>query len=131
MQNEPKKNTPRWRRWTPIGIVSPSGKTLFICLICGRMTPAPDENCNLEQRGKNLWGKAPNLRPGLFKTLRPGFIPASCAEIEMNINARLRSNIADDLRLDAAENELRSLGTRRCSTCHGYGCHVCAGLCVE
>lgn len=32
-------------RWVPIYATTPSGKTLFVCLMCGRKSPTPDKTC--------------------------------------------------------------------------------------
>jgi hypothetical protein len=32
-------------RWLELYATSPSGKTLFVCRMCGRVTPAPDKEC--------------------------------------------------------------------------------------
>jgi hypothetical protein len=32
-------------RWEPIVRTSPSGKTLFVCLVCGRVSQTPDKAC--------------------------------------------------------------------------------------
>lgn len=32
-------------RWTPLYATSPSGKTLFVCRCCGRVSPTPDKEC--------------------------------------------------------------------------------------
>lgn len=32
-------------RWIPLYATSPSGKTLFVCLMCGRISPTPDKVC--------------------------------------------------------------------------------------
>ena len=32
-------------RWVPLVATSPSGKTLFVCRMCGRMSPTPDKEC--------------------------------------------------------------------------------------
>jgi len=34
-------------RWTPLYATSPSGKTLFVCRMCGRITPLPDKECSV------------------------------------------------------------------------------------
>jgi hypothetical protein len=33
-------------RWRTLSEVSPSGKTLFVCLSCGTRSPSPTTNCN-------------------------------------------------------------------------------------
>lgn len=35
----------RRSRWRILTKTSPSGKTLFVCLSCGRVTPGPTPNC--------------------------------------------------------------------------------------
>jgi len=32
-------------RWRALEATSPSGKTLFVCLCCGRISPTPDKRC--------------------------------------------------------------------------------------
>ena len=32
-------------RWIPIYATTPSGKTLFVCVMCGRKSPTPDKIC--------------------------------------------------------------------------------------
>lgn len=32
-------------RWVELYATSPSGKTLFVCRMCGRISPTPDRNC--------------------------------------------------------------------------------------
>lgn len=40
-------------RWRLLKKTSPSGKSLFVCLVCGRVTPIPDKACPyFEQAGK-------------------------------------------------------------------------------
>lgn len=33
-------------RWIELYATSPSGKTLFVCKYCGRISPLPDKTCN-------------------------------------------------------------------------------------
>lgn len=33
-------------RWVPIKLTSRTGKQLFVCTICGRVSPTPDKKCN-------------------------------------------------------------------------------------
>lgn len=42
-------------RWTQLRITSNSGKTLFSCKCCGRISPTPDKTCNTQHDG---WGAA-------------------------------------------------------------------------
>jgi hypothetical protein len=34
-------------RWRELYATSPSGKTLFVCLVCGRVSPTPDKVCSV------------------------------------------------------------------------------------
>ncbi len=54
-------NSPRGR-WRILSKVSPSGKTLFVCLSCGRESYSPDDKCpkpvtmwNREERECKDW----------------------------------------------------------------------------
>lgn len=102
----------------PLVRTSPSGKVLFVCLVCGDVTPSPTSDC---PRTDN----PPDLDVRLIE--RFGSRWKSCAEVESLINSTIQRYLPEHLLLDWAENKLRSEIDRYCGTCHGYGCQVCLG----
>ena len=108
---------PKWGRWAQIVRTTPTGKTLFVCLVCGDMTPAPQRQCPPKDHRANL---DPRLEAGLGDG-------NACHEIEERINAAIEQNLQDHLILDWNENRLRGILQRYCENCHGYGCQICLG----
>jgi hypothetical protein len=108
--------TPKWRRWMPLAVTSPTGKTLFVCLVCGTITPAPNIECS------------PHLPQGVGPLdVRLDQELHSCADVERYLNQEIEKNLDPRLLLDWAENQLLPYPERRCSFCHGHGCQVCVG----
>jgi hypothetical protein len=135
---EKRHGIPRWSRWVPICEVSPSGKTLFVCLVCGDTSPAPGKCPRRERRLDDRIISALNdLRVNQGKTLPSDFqlvLPESysvsemlCEDVELLINHRRDKFFPEDLLLEETNNKLRAPMSRRCRVCHGYGCQVCLG----
>lgn len=82
---------------------SPSGKSLFVCVLCGRETPAPTDRCPTRgNRGRE----------------------ALCHHEENAVNFRLANDLKyDKQRLMREDVELQGPGV--CRNCLGMGCHVC------
>ena len=40
-----RKRTNSTGRWVMLAATTPSGKTLFMCSVCGRISPTPDKRC--------------------------------------------------------------------------------------
>jgi hypothetical protein len=120
MSNESRKKRPRWTRWMPIAQTSPSGKVLFVCLVCGDITPGPNNHC----RRRHASEVERPLDPQVALVLPEA---KTCSAVEDGINAEIEKNIADKLLLEWAENELEPFMDRNCSYCHGWGCHICVG----
>lgn len=116
MESASNKRAPPWRRWMPLVRTSPSGKTLFVCLVCGEVTPAPNQRCRPAE--------AMQLDPRLLQSYPDAW---ECSDIEQFINGVIDRGIPDELRLDWAENQLEVFEARHCGFCHGYGCQVCVG----
>lgn len=120
MPNESNRRTPRWTRWAPLVQTTPSGKVLFVCLVCGHSTPAPNNHCRpyAEREGRR------SLDPKVLEAF-PGV--EDCSGIEDCINAEIEKNIEGHLVLDWAEDKLNHYMDRKCPYCFGYGCQVCIG----
>jgi hypothetical protein len=58
-------------RWAPIVATSPSGKTQFVCLVCGRISQAPDKQCS----GTVLRCKDPDSRITCESVASQGGLP--------------------------------------------------------
>ena len=116
MPNELSK--PTWSRWAPIVRTSPSGKTLFVCLVCGDLTPGPTKECPRKD-------EKPHLDPRLESHIGEA---VSCHDVEAHINEEITKNLPDHLTLDWNENKLRGVMQRYCGSCHGYGCQACLGI---
>lgn len=43
-------------RWVPLQRKSPSGKILYCCLCCGRISPTPDKTCETIADPNETWG---------------------------------------------------------------------------
>lgn len=111
---------PKWQRWMPIVMTTRSGKTLFVCLVCGVITPAPNRECGPESKLRSPErGVDPRIAalPGL----------RNCSDVEWYINEQIAEHLEDELLLPWAEDQLRPIGERRCSFCRGYGCQECIG----
>lgn len=46
---------PPTSRWVRIERTSPSGKSLFVCTVCGRMSVAPDKTCHTLEDPEESW----------------------------------------------------------------------------
>lgn len=44
------------RRWVTLRRTSNSGKTLFVCTVCGRVSPTPDKECRTFEDPEESWG---------------------------------------------------------------------------
>lgn len=44
------------RRWVTLRRTSNSGKTLFVCTVCGRVSPIPDKDCRTFEDPGESWG---------------------------------------------------------------------------
>src|SRR5690606_34946167 len=101
--------------WAPILVTTPSGKMIFVCLICGRRSVAP--------------GECPSNADGKLDVRLVAEIPdeKTCSGIERAINDRIATSLARHLRLDWADNKLLPIEQRACGICHGYGCQACLG----
>lgn len=121
MPNESQAKLPKWARWVEIIRVTPSGKTMFVCLVCGRSTPSPDKTCPAvpyPDEGKHRFQHFVEVE---FPEV------GTCQEIERIINRKIASRREDQLVLDYTENRLREWMERYCENCRGYGCQVCFG----
>jgi hypothetical protein len=104
-----------WSRWAPLTLSSPSGKQMFVCLVCGSQTPAPSKDCTpLEDFGRN-----DGVR--LF-----GMSLKTCRAVEERVQMLSRHTPADR-RIAYAENRLREGRKQYCENCFGYGCNYCFG----
>lgn len=122
MANVLHESKPSWDRWAQLIQTTPSGKTLFVCMVCGTVSPGPTVEC----RPKDALEGRRSLSSEL-KLAMPGV--RTCSEVERHINERIDENRPEHLRLDIEENKLRSTRARYCDSCHGFGCQVCLGLC--
>lgn len=123
METESKRKTPTWSRWRPILHTTPSGKALFVCLVCGQLTPAPGRDCPPERKlpGGASLGLDPRL-PTELKQLKP-----TCRDLERYIDSQIEKHVHDKLVLDWTENKLKPPEERNCHFCYGYGCQACFG----
>ena len=119
MAYEWNRKIPRWTRWSPLVQTSPSGKILFVCLVCGTVSVSPNNTCTRDPEKENR-----GLDPHVMQAF-PGV--ESCTDIERCINEEIEKSIADKLVLDWAEDQLLPFMYRNCPHCRGYGCQVCAG----
>src|SRR5262245_18400225 len=115
MANQSQKKKPGWTRWMPIVRSTTSGKILFVCLVCGKLTPAP-YYCLIVEQG-HVDPRLAQMFPGVRE----------CDEIENLINAHSEKNLNQGLYLHWAEDQLRPFEKRHCPHCRGYGCQVCGG----
>lgn len=105
-----------WSRWQQLASVSPSGKTLFVCTVCGRSSPTPDLRCSKRVKVLNT-----------FTLTKPGddpYIEVTCAFIENKVREQI-SKGAD--RLKYRQLELKVTQPRYCTQCMGWGCVACGG----
>jgi hypothetical protein len=117
MPNE-QPSKPRWSRWAPIVKTTPSGKTQFVCLVCGNISMAPMLECS------------PSTHKSVLDCrLRDRFDSAyvTCSRVEEHINTERQKRMPEHLVLDWHENKLRSETNKYCELCHGYGCQHCIG----
>jgi hypothetical protein len=95
-----------YNRWTTIVATTPSGKTQFVCRICGRMSPIPDNTCPEGFKHTTL-GNAYTYR---------------CEDVEKAIHKKMAHEAPELLMW---RNELALMGKMRCGECHGAGCQAC------
>src|SRR4051794_18684193 len=93
-----------WSRWMPLVITSNSGKTMFVCLICGEVTPLPFLDCH-----KPVGGSGSTLLPAQRLKRDPRYTATwpdsqTCREIESRINETINRTTADRWNLDAVED---------------------------
>ena len=121
MSDEPddKEWYPKWSRWHPITKTTPSGKTMFVCLVCGKQAVAPSKYCS------DSVAIPPNLGGRLLNLGEETDFRAPCEVIEERVNAQRLFRATKQKRLDAAELLLKSPPACRC--CMGWGCNVCGG----
>ena len=105
---------PIWSRWHILSKVSPSGKTMFVCLICGREDIAPRRECTPFKSGIN----SPSA------TTLP--INVNCHKLEEHINTERSLRFDRIKQLYLAEFTLK--GLKLCEFCIGWGCNVCGGI---
>lgn len=105
----PTGSKPKWKRWVPIIKTTPSGKTLFVCLVCGETGPIPVLKCveSHDTRGQPVY--------------------KDCHTLEEQINGTIETSLDEPLFLEWAESQLRPNLERNCEYCRGYGCQVCMG----
>lgn len=53
--NQVKKLNLRVSRWVTLEKTSPSGKTMFVCTVCGRMSVTPDKSCRTMADPEETW----------------------------------------------------------------------------
>jgi glucose dehydrogenase len=105
-------------------MVSPSGKAMFSCMVCGAVATGPTTNCPQRKHADGT-PVAWNLDPRLSITARVAL--TTCRAVERYIDSQIRKHIADNLVLDWTENKLRPLEEQNCAFCFGYGCQACLG----
>lgn len=72
-------------RWIPLLGTTPSGKTLFVCSVCGRVTPAPTTECIEppqfptwdERSGRSCKEVEDEIRGPVLTTLFAAVVPRS------------------------------------------------------
>ena len=97
-----------WSRWQPLVAVSPSGKTIFVCVICGQRGTSPGKCSSvLDYKRVGQW--------------------MTCEEIEKDIIETQRRSLTPARKAMAAENYLQPTEEQWCRMCHGWGCQVCGG----
>lgn len=121
MENKLRGSRPQWSRWQPLIKTSPSGKTLFVCLVCGRVTAAPADCAGSLDRSESKFRDEIDARLHGRQDLR------TCSEIERHINDNIVAHLPDNLVLSWAENKLLPIAEQNCANCHGYGCQDCLG----
>lgn len=97
-----------YSRWMEIIATTPSGKTQFVCRICGAKTIAPDKKCAKPFTAETLGGHGDSY-------------DYECHVVEEAICRRMARN--EELVLARTQNEL--LGITQCVYCYGAGCQVC------
>lgn len=122
MANVLHENKQDWSRWMPIVMTSPSGKVLFVCVVCGTISPGPTKECRVKDA---LVGRRSLESDETLQRRASGV--RTCSEVERHINLSIANHRPDHLQLDIEENKLRSHRNKYCDTCRGYGCQVCLG----
>lgn len=125
MKNRSPENVPHWSRWQRILAESPSGKSLFVCLVCGSKTPAPTTECPRGDADRDRLSRVDHR----IDLVLPVDV-RTCSGIERHINGNIAKYILGTLLLDVAEQKLLHPRERECVNCHGYGCQECLGECV-
>lgn len=96
-----KTNDATYTRWRRLARTSPSGKTQFVCLICGVVTAVPMKDCPVWKSGSML---------------------VSCENTEARINTQIRVN--EQLMPLLVSHRLSA---PVCAECRGFGCACCQG----
>lgn len=109
----------------PLVVTSPSGKTMFVCLVCGDKTSIPLRECQRVKGGSTLLPTQREDRGLRYKSTWPDAL--TCRQIEERINETIQKQIDEKLILDVIEDDLREPVDRKCEACRGYGCHICLG----
>jgi hypothetical protein len=122
---EPEPKPQRWSRWLQLVVTSPSGKMMFVCVVCGDVTPIPLLDCHAVPGGSTLLPIQRLSRDPRYVTTWPNAL--TCRELEAKINENIDKHTAERWDLDAVENKLRPLLQHTCVYCHGYGCQSCLG----
>jgi hypothetical protein len=137
----PETSSISYSRWKRLAATSPSGKTLFVCMICGHVTPAPgacpapNGRWDLPDlvRGyvavSQLQGTSAVAPDGQLRMATPPVSAMTCAMVEQAIIEQLRAGSGprlQELRFKHLERVVRQQPST-CLECHDYGCALCLG----
>lgn len=112
---EAPRNTDKYSRWRRILKKTSSGRTMFVCLICGNCSDRPAQKCQSEP-SKITHNNLDDSRRPATNQLPP------CDVVEYRINKSIREHVKyGPMRLDMILTE------RTCQDCHGWGCGTCHG----
>lgn len=119
MSDEQDLKVPPYSRWHILSKVSPSGKAMFVCLVCGMETVAPGKKCLNEVKILNNCGFEPVAGP------TPVYVEAACHDVEAAIVRNRTLALIEHRKMDLAELALKR--RKPCCSCLGWGCNACGG----
>ena len=111
MSEKQEHRVPTWTRWAPLARRTESGRRLFVCLVCGRTSTVPADECQ---------ELVPIVNSGLLK----------CEVFEEIVRINIDAQRPEKIKLDWGEEMLKAEHNRVCSECHGWGCQYCQVTCM-